>query len=118
MPKNVQPRRGDIFMADLARDPLTRQSGVRPVVIIQNDRGNANSGSVIAVIVTSSHKKKLPTHVHLYPRHGVKRPSTALCEHIITIKKSCLLNHLGTIVNTDAECQLDDALRVSIGLKA
>ena len=38
MPKNVQPRRGDIFMADLARDPLTRQSGVRPVVIIQNDR--------------------------------------------------------------------------------
>ena len=36
MPKNVQPRRGDIFMADLARDPLTRQSGVRPVVIIQD----------------------------------------------------------------------------------
>ena len=62
--------------------------------------------------------KKLPTNVHLYPRHGVKRPSTALCEHIITIEKSCLLNHLGTIVNTDAECQLDDALRVSIGLKA
>lgn len=117
MPKNVQPRRGDIFMADLARDPLTRQSGVRPVVIIQNDRGNVSSGSVIAVIVTSSHKKKLPTHVHLYPRHGVKRPSTALCEHIITIDKSCLLNHLGTIVNTDAERQLDDALRVSIGLK-
>ena len=118
MPKNVQPRRGDIFMADLARDPLTRQSGVRPVVIIQNDRGNVNSGSVIAVIVTSSHKKKLPTPAPLYPRHGVKRPSTALCEHIITIEKSCLLNHLGTIVNTDAERQLDDALRVSIGLKA
>lgn len=117
MPKSVQPRRGDIFMADLARDPLTRQSGVRPVVIIQNDQGNMNSSSVIAVIVTSSHKK-MPTHVPLFPRHGVKRPSTALCEHIITIEKSCLLNHLGTIVNTDAERQLDCALRVSIGLKA
>lgn len=118
MAKSVQPRRGDIFMADLARDPLTRQSGLRPVVIIQNDRGNANSSSVIAVIVTSSRKKKLPTHVPLFPRHGVKRPSTALCEHIITIDRNCLLNHLGTIVNTEAERQLDEALRVSIGLKA
>lgn len=118
MPKSVQPRRGDIFMADLARDPLTKQSGLRPVVIIQNDRGNANSSSVIAVIITGSHKKGLPTHVPLFPRHGVKRPSTALCEHIITIDKSCLLNHLGTIVNTEAERQLDAALRISIGLKA
>ena len=117
MPKSVQPRRGDIFMADLARDPLTKQSGLRPVVIIQNDRGNANSSSVIAVIITGSHKKWLPTHVPLFPRHGVKRPSTALCEHIITIEKSCLLNRLGTIVNTGAERQLDAALRISIGLK-
>lgn len=116
MSKSIQPRRGDIFMADLARDPLTRQSGLRPVVIIQNNLGNANSGSVIAVIVTSSHKKKLPTHVPLFPRHGVKRPSTALCEHIITIDKSCLLNQLGTIINTEAESRLDAALRVSIGL--
>lgn len=117
MPKNVQPRRGDIFMADLTRDPLSRECGIRPVVIIQNDQGNANSGSVIAVVITGSHKKRLPTHVPLFPRHGVKRPSTALCEHIITIEKGCLLNHLGTIVNTEAERQLDAALRVSIGLK-
>ncbi len=116
MSKNLQPRRGDIFMADLSRDPLTRHSGVRPVVIVQNDQGNVSSGSVIAVIVTSSHKKRLPTHVPLFPRHGVKKPSTALCEHIITIDKSCLLNHLGTIVNTDAERRINTALRISIGL--
>ena len=116
MPKNFQPRRGDIFMADLSRDPLTRRSGVRPVVIVQNDRGNANSESVIAVIITSSRKKNLPTHVPLFPCHGVKRPSTALCEHIITIDKGCLLNYLGTIVNTDAEYRINAALMVSIGL--
>lgn len=69
------PRRGDIFMADLARDPLSRKSGKRPVIIVQNDMGNANSGSVIAVIVTGSHKKKLPTHVPLYPRHGSGSPA-------------------------------------------
>lgn len=118
MSKRMQPRRGDIFMVDLVRDPLSRQSGKRPVVIVQNDAGNANSGSVIAVIVTSSQKKKLPTHVPLYPRHGLRRPSTALCEHIITIDKGCLLNHMGTIVNTDAIRQLDEALKISLALKA
>jgi len=117
MSTRMQPRRGDIFMADLARDPLTRQSGKRPVVVVQNDMGNANSGSVIAVIVTSSHKKQLPTHVTLYPRYGLRRQSTALCEHIITIEKSCLLNYMGTTVNTEAEKQLDDALKISLSLR-
>ena len=102
MSKGLQPRRGDIFMADLSRDPLTKRSGIRPVLIsqktardsktrkydhryghivylrsfsyppltkrsgirpvliVQNDYGNVNSGSVIAVVVTSSPKKLLP----------------------------------------------------------
>ena len=89
MSKNLQPRRGDIFMADLSRDPLTRHSGVRPVVIVQNDQGNVSSGSVIAVIVTSSHKKRLPTHVPLFPRHGVKKPSTALSTSLPSTKAVC-----------------------------
>lgn len=118
MLKRMQPRRGDIFMSDLARDPLSQKSGKRPVVIVQNDMGNANSGSVIAVIVTSSRKKRLPTHVTLYPRHGLRKQSTALCEHIVTIDKSCLLNLMGTTINTDAERQLDEALKVSLALRA
>ena len=36
-------RRGDIFMADLARDPLSKKSGTRPVVIVQNNAGNDRS---------------------------------------------------------------------------
>lgn len=118
MPKGLQPRRGDIFMADLARDPLTKRSGIRPVLIVQNDYGNANSGSVIAVIITSSLKKPLPTHVPLSRYHGVKKPSTALCEHIITIDKGCLLNQLGTIVHTEAEEQINAALKVSLGIRS
>jgi len=105
-------------MADLSHDPLNNKNGKRPVVIIQNDQGNANSGSVIAVIVTASHKKQLPTHVALYPRHGLRRPSTALCEHIITIDKGRLLNLMGTVVNTEAEQQIDKALKVSLALMA
>ncbi len=118
MSKRMQPRRGDVFMADLARDPLNYQSGKRPVVIVQNNMGNANSGSVIAVIVTASHKKSLPTHVTLYQSHGLRRKSTALCEHIVTVDKSCLLNYMGTTVNTEAGRQIDEALKISLALKA
>lgn len=117
MYKIPQPSRGDIYMANLARDPLSKKSGIRPVVIVQNNVGNLSSTEVIVVIVTSRHKKRLPTHVTLDRRHGVKRPSTALCERILTIEKSCLINYMGTVANTEAERQLDTALSISIGLK-
>jgi len=103
-------------MADLSRDPLTKESGVRPVVIVQNNKGNASSGRVIAVTITSKRKHQLPTHVPLFKKHGVKRPSIALCENIITVDKTCLLNYLGTVVNTEAEHQLNHALKISLEL--
>ena len=116
MAKRMQPRRGDIFMADLVRDPLYKKRGMRPVLIIQNNKGNANSCSVIAVPITSRRKKALPTHVALDRRHGIKRPSVALCEDIMTIEKRCLLDYIGTIVNTDTESEVNDALKISIAL--
>lgn len=116
--RRMQPRRGDIFMANLTDDPLNRKSGKRPVIIVQNDVGNAYSGSVIAAIITSGPKKQLPTHVKLYQRHGLKKPSTILCEHIITIEKERLLDYIGTTINTNAENQMDKALKVSLALKA
>jgi len=103
-------------MADLSRDPLTKESEVRPVVIVQNNKGNASSGRVIAVTITAKRKHQLPTHVSLFKRHGVKRPSIALCENIITVNKTCLLNYLGTVVNTEAEHQLNHALKISLEL--
>ncbi len=67
MYRKAPVRRGDIYMADLARDPLSKKSGIRPVVVVQNDAGNASSTEVIVVIVTSRHKKELPTHVSWVP---------------------------------------------------
>lgn len=118
MTKKIQPRRGDIFMADLVRDPIYRKHGLRPVLIVQNDKGNMYSGSIIAVPITSRRKKLLPTHVRLDRRHGLKKPSTALCEHIMTIEKRLLLDYMGTIVNTDAKQLVDTALRISLQLGA
>lgn len=115
--KSVQPRRGDIFYADLRNEGNGGKRGCRPVVIIQNDKGNVNGSSVIVAIVTSAKKRALPTHVFLGRQHGLKKASTATLEDILTIDKHCLHEYLGTVVNTEAEKYLNKAIRISLGLE-
>lgn len=109
-------RRGDIFMADMSSHHIDHACGVRPVLIVQNDKGNAHSTSYIAAVVTSKPKKYLPTHILLSSQCGLRKNSTVLCEHLVTIKKEMLLDYIGTIINTDDEKKLDRALEVSLQL--
>lgn len=89
-------RRGDIFWAELEKRSGSIQSGVRPVVIFQNEAGNKFSSTVIIVPLTSSRsKKKLPTHVTVSEECGVPSESVALMEQITTINKSQLMEKLG-----------------------
>lgn len=115
--ESVQPRRGDIFYADLRNEGNGGKRGCRPVVVIQNDKGNSNGNTVIVAIVTSSQKKPLPTHVALGEQYGLRKPSIATMEDILTIDKRCLSGYLGTVLNTEAEKRVDRAIRISLGLE-
>ena len=112
-----QVKRGEIYYADLSPVVGSEQDGTRPVLVIQNDTGNKFSPTTIVAAITSSPKRQMPTHVALDERHGLRRPSTAVLEDIITIDKKYLSNFLGTVINTEAERQLDKAIRVSLGLR-
>ena len=61
-------RRGEIYHADLNPVFGSEQGGYRPVLIIQNNRGNQHSPTVIVAAITSQPKTKLPTHV---PINGI-----------------------------------------------
>ena len=56
-------KRGEIYHADLNPVFGSEQGGYRPVLIIQNNRGNQHSPTVIVAAITSQPKTKLPTHV-------------------------------------------------------
>lgn len=60
-------------------DPVvgSEQGGYRPVLIVQNDRGNRRAPTVIAVPLTASTRKPpLPTHVRLEAGEGgLRQPS-------------------------------------------
>lgn len=59
------------------------QTGWRPGLIFQNNKGNCFSPNVIALPITSSIKKKnIPTHVFLpSSKTGLLKDSLVLCEN-------------------------------------
>ena len=91
--------RGDIFIADL--DPVvgSEQGGVRPVLVVQNERGNRFSPTVICAAMTSrTGKHDLPTHVWIAARDsGLTRDSLVLCEQIRTLEKRRLRARAGRV---------------------
>ena len=112
-------KRGDMFYADLSPVIGSEQGGVRPVVIIQNDRGNKYSPTVIAAAITSqTNKNKLPTHIEIGSvNYGLKSDSVILAEQIRTIDKSRLKERIGHIDDNKVMDKLNGALGISFGLE-
>lgn len=110
-------RRGDIFNADLgiSKDVGSEQQGERPVVVIQNDIGNAFSPTVIVASVTSKiYKRQLPVHVDT-ENSNLERNSVILLEQIRTLDKRRLKEKIGQLDYFELE-NLNKALKVSVGL--
>ena len=105
-------KRGQIYMADLNPVIGSEQGGIRPVVIIQNDRGNYFSPTVIVAEITGQVKKELPTHTKIKTT-GLPKESTALLEQIRTVDKTRLLEKIEE-VSVDEMNRITEALRVSI----
>ena len=60
--ESMEITRGDIFIADLNPVQGSEQGGVRPVLVIQNDRGNRFSPTVICAAMTSAAQRVLLFH--------------------------------------------------------
>ena len=113
----MEVQRGDIIIADL--DPVvgSEQGGVRPVLIVQNDRGNRFSPTVICAAITSRLGKcDLPTHVWIAARDsGLKCDSLVLCEQIRTLEKRRLRAPAGRLGELSM-ARVDRALRAALAL--
>ena len=110
-------RRGDIYYADLRPVVGSEQGGIRPVLIIQNDVGNAHSPTVICAAITSRmNKAKLPTHTLINDFEGLDKNSIILLEQVRTIDKQRLRQYLGMIPD-DIVARVDKALAISVALE-
>ena len=108
-------RRGDVYYADLSGSTGSEQGGVRPVVIVQNDKGNKHSNTVIVAPVSSRlTKPPIPTHV-MIPEAIIQRSSMILLEQIRTLDKQ-RLGQWVCVLDEETMEHIDEALCVSLGL--
>lgn len=110
-------KRGDIYYADLGKIVGSEQSGIRPVVIVQNNIGNKYSKTVIVLPITSKVKKELPTHIKIKGGDfGLEKDSIILAEQIRTIDKSRLISKVGSLEKKVLD-KIKQALIIGCGLR-
>ena len=111
----VDVKRGEIYYADMNNITGSEQGGKRPVLIIQNNIGNKYSPTTIVAVITSKHKRNLPTHVliHKDEINGLKCDSTIALEQIRTIDKTRLVTKVGCLNENDNRKVLH-ALKISL----
>ncbi len=113
------PKRGDVYYCNL--DGIdSEQQGIRPVVILSNNKGNFY-GSIVVVASITSKKKHLPQiHVSVGKEIGLKIDSYVLTEHIRTIsKRRFFINgNYPTKITTFSKykmIEIEDAIKCELG---
>ena len=119
-------RRGDIYWADFGVTVGCEQSGLRPILILQNDVGNRFSPTTIGAALSASlDKTRLPVHVRVNQKQmhlesdvepdDLAHESDVHLEQVRTIDKSRLKGKIGHLDDFITE-KIDKALMISLGL--
>ena len=111
--------RGEIYLVDLSTNVGSEQSGIRPALIVQNEKGNILSPTTIVCPLTSKKKTPMDTHVRLTPDDcGIIKESTVLCEQVRVIDKSRIKKKVGEVTNEDKIEDINRKLMLSVGIPA
>jgi len=110
-------RRGELYLADLNQQVGSEQSGLRPVIIVQNEQGNNHSPTTIICPITSKDKTEIATHVTITPEDcDIIKESIILCEQVRVVDKTRLKRKLGQVNNKKIIEEVNKKLMISIGV--
>ena len=112
------PKRGEIWDVNWSPGRGAEQQGMRPALIIQNDRGNASLSYPLTIVASMSRtERELPLHVRIAPsaENGLTDFTDVKCEQVMTIEKSRLLRRRGYI-SAEELSRVDIALKLSLNL--
>ena len=115
---NMNIKRGEVFLIDLEPIKGSEQGGIRPCVIIQNDKGNLYSPlTIIAPITSKLFAKEYPTNVFISKKDSkLNKDSTILLNQIRTIDKRRLVRKISPLDNFIMG-KVDLAIKISLGLE-
>ena len=113
----VELKRGDIVLSNLEPVKGSEQGGIRPCLIIQNDKGNKYSPlTIIAPITSKGFTKEFSTNVFISKLDSkLDKDSTILFNQIKTIDKSRIIKKISSL-NSFLMHKVDMAIRISLAL--
>lgn len=111
-------RWGDIYYCDLGVTNGSVQSGIRPVLVIQTNRLNENSPTVVVAAITAVKKKTtMNTHIELDTDCGLKEPSMVMLEQLRTVEKATELdNFVGRTTDSSKIKEIRRGLKFAVGI--
>ena len=111
-------KRGQILWVDFSSSDTDGhvQQGVRPALVLSNDKANKNSPVICVAAITSRFKKFLPVHVPIECKNnGLKLRSTCMLEQLKTIDKTAVIGYVDEISDDCLE-KIDAALKIQLQL--
>jgi mRNA interferase MazF len=111
-------QRGDVVVVDFA--PTQPHTGVRPALIIQNDRDNARmTNTIVAQITSNISRASEDTQLLIDRNHadwtssGLRRPSAVNCSSLGYVKKQHVIRVIGSL-SAGTMSQINQALKAAL----
>lgn len=113
-------KRNEIYYVNFGENTKgCEQAGVRPAIILQNDKGNKYSPTTIVAPLTTKQKSLyLPLHIEIKKDNvnNLSENSIILLEQLFTIDKSRIIDKIGKIEDKETIEKINKSLKISLGM--
>ncbi len=110
------PTRGEVWRVDFSPTRGHEQAGVRPALIVSDDRFNLGPSGLVIVLPLTTTTRGYPFHIEVNPAEsGLERISFIMADQIRTVSKDRLLEYLGSI-GPETLDEVDEAMRILLAL--
>lgn len=113
-------RRGDVVIVDFSFS--TQSAGVRPAIVVQNDRDNGRmQKTIVAQLTTNLRRVGEDTQLLLEPSHadwqtsGLHRPSAVNCSNLATIEQGDIVRTIGSLSSRTMQ-SVEACLKAALGI--
>lgn len=94
----IDPRRGEIWLADFDPTIGREQAGTRPALVVSDNLFNHSAAGLVVICPITSRDKGMSFHVNIVPPEGgLDRDSYVMCDQPRTVSKQRLKRRLGLV---------------------
>jgi len=112
--------RGEVVIVDFRS--VNPKAGVRPALVVQNDRDNARmSNTIVAQVTTNIRRLSQDTQILIDANHpdwassGLRRTSVVNCSNVYTIEQSDVARIIGSLSAATMQ-RIDGCLKAALGI--